>query len=73
MSVKTLPSISWHKGCLENMRATLVREVMALNEQRDRVLGLSQRIDFYGSQIAEATKRGMDAFDRDKLLVKRAG
>jgi hypothetical protein len=66
-------SIAWHEQCLKNVehstaqrRANLERELARLTEDETRVV-------FYRDQIAEAKKRGMDAFDRDRLLVKRAG
>lgn len=68
MSIHTL---DWHKECLQNMTISTdekrkeVARVVADLERMERNLA------FYTEQIAEAEKRGMKAFDCERLLVKR--
>ena len=63
--------MDWHRECLKNsaenvagLRGDVARKTAEL-ERRERELA------FYEEQIAEADRRGLDAFDRDRLLVKR--
>jgi hypothetical protein len=64
--------IAWHEVCLINMKNTLSRERITLDVHRLRIAELSDRVAFAERQIAEAKRRGMDEFDADRLLRKRA-
>jgi hypothetical protein len=64
--------IAWHEECLGNMRNTLSRERITLDAIRSRIVELSDRVALLERQIAEAKRRGMDEFDADRLLRKRA-
>jgi hypothetical protein len=64
--------IAWHRECYRNSIQSLhkdrhdLQRLMAVVEERD------QRLKFYARQIEAAVDRGMDEFDRDRLLVKQA-
>lgn len=63
--------IEWHEECLRNQRDELERAQHRLalaveSERRARA-----DVDLRERQIAEAKRRGMDAFDSEKLLIKR--
>ena len=65
-------SIKWHEECLKNMLASLARdddEVSRLQSYADR---LRDDCNVLEIQIAEAKRRGMDGFDADRLLKRRA-
>jgi hypothetical protein len=64
-------SIKWHEECFANSAASteeLRRNVARMTVELSR---RAEALTFYASQIEEAKKRGMDGFDRDRLLVKR--
>jgi len=63
--------ISWHQECLKNRKknsANQRADVMSRIAQCDR---LDEENAFYERQIAEAQRRKMTAFDRDKLLKSK--
>ena len=60
--------ISWHQDCLKNKKAHYARE-------RENAMGALARCDegdaecaFYERQIAEAQRRKIADFDRDRLM-----
>lgn len=67
----TKQPIAWHNECHKNAAASLAhrrREV----ERMTAALEQSERdLSFYETQIATATARKMEAFDRGRFLVKR--
>ncbi len=63
--------MDWHQECFANVTAYVegLRRDVA---RRAAELELSEReLAGYAEQIAEAKRRGLDAFDRDRFLVKR--
>ena len=63
--------VSWHESCLVNVETSIERDLDIVRRQQDRI---SRDIDYAAklrAQIAEAKKRGLDAFDSDRMLVKR--
>lgn len=64
-------SIEWHEQCLRNQNTHLTHEEQVLQQQAERVARLRREFFSYEDQIAEAKRRGMDGFDRERLLVKR--
>jgi hypothetical protein len=65
-------TVSWHEQCLVNMKRSLADARSALETHRLRVHKLQDEVDLAERQIAEAKRRGMEAFDDERLLVKRA-
>jgi hypothetical protein len=62
--------LDWHRKCLEN-KAAYVEATRKDVERRVAALERSElELLFYRMQVAEAEKRGVAAFDRDRLLVK---
>lgn len=64
--------ISWHKECLENMRSALVDRRAYADQVAADVRRLECDVEFAARQIAEAEKRGWEAFDPERLLKVRA-
>ena len=72
-SRKKKEPLSWHNECHRNWannvamkRSDVARAVVDLERQE-------RELSFYETQIATATSRGMESFDRDRFLVKRTG
>jgi hypothetical protein len=65
-------SITWHKVGAFNRAKGLERDRRNLDELQARFIRNRNDLAFLQAQIAEAERRGMDAFDSDRLLVKRA-
>lgn len=63
--------IEWHKDCLVNMELNLSRERTDVEERTNRLVDREAEFRFYMEQIEEAERRGLAAFDADRLLVKR--
>jgi hypothetical protein len=64
-------SLQWHEECMANHARTM-NELCGIADRAQREYEASRsRYHFYQQQITEAVRRGMDAFDRDRLLVKR--
>lgn len=63
--------LGWHCECLKNMRSHLKGQEEAALRAQARLHQLQNDVEFYERQINEATKRGMDDFDRDRLLKTR--
>ena len=61
----------WHEECLSNNIAHNARQKKLLTRALQDLERADADLGFYASQIAEAKRRGMDAFDRDRLLKKR--
>ena len=68
--MKAMP-IEWHEQCLSCSEATYARELEALKDRAKRVKRFRLENEFHRRQIAEARRRGLEAFDSDRLLVKR--
>lgn len=63
----------WHKECLGNMRSSLADRRAYADRIAADVRRLEGDVEFAERQIAEAEKRGLDAFDAERLLVSRKG
>jgi hypothetical protein len=64
--------MAWHEGALENMRAHLHRERMALERQMANVERLRLNVAEYARKIMLAKKKGVDAFDPERFGNGRA-
>jgi hypothetical protein len=65
-------SMDWHRECLKNYRHSTKQ---LENDVERRVADLANRkrnLAFYEEQFAAAEKRGMEGFDRERLLIKRS-
>ncbi len=65
--------MDWHRECFKNVSAHvegLRRDVARKTAELERS---EIELARYAEQIAEAEKRGVDGFDRDRFLVKRTG
>lgn len=65
--------MAWHRECLANHQRSVA-------EKRERLAFLAAELErserslaFHADQIATAEARGLEAFDRDRFLVKRTG
>lgn len=65
--------ISWHQDCLKNKKAHYARERQYAMTALARCDEGDAECAFYEQQIAEAQRRKMVAFDRDRLLKSNAG
>lgn len=63
--------LSWHKDCLANLLRGLKDRHAAAARAAAEAKQLEREVDFYEDQIAEAERRGLEAFDRERLLLKR--
>ena len=61
----------WHEECLSNNIAHNAKKKKLLTRALQDLERADANLGFYASQIEEAKRRGMDAFDRDRLLKKR--
>jgi hypothetical protein len=61
----------WHKECLVNMRSSLADRRAYADRVAAGVRRLEGDVEFAERQIAEAEKRGLDAFDGERLLKPR--
>lgn len=63
--------IDWHRECFKNASESQARRI----RERDRLTLEIERNEsellHYARQIEEAEKRKLDAFDSERLLVKR--
>ena len=65
--------LEWHRECLTNSRMSLAQRQRELQRLQVEVQRHADEVGLYEAQIAEAERRGLDAFDRERLLVaKRA-
>lgn len=63
--------LEWHRECLANHRATISRQQVELERLKAEVQRSVVEAEFYAVQIEEAERRGMDGFDKDRLLIKK--
>ena len=63
--------IEWHKDCLKNAIEFEARERDTLVRMQDSVRKTQIRNAHYARQIEEAERRGMGAFDAERLLKIR--
>ena len=62
--------IEWHQDCLKNRTRTMTSKESKIIQLQLDVARARTDITFYTSQIELAKKRGLTAFDRDRLGVK---
>ena len=60
-------TLDWHRNCLKNQREHYARLRRQAESDMARTLQGESDVAFYEQQITEAEKRGMTAFDRDRL------
>lgn len=65
-------SLSWHRSCLKNFVASVEAESKDVERRVAALEKKKRELRFYKEQVEAAEKRGMEAFDRDRLLVKRS-
>jgi len=63
--------LSWHKDCLRESERYLCEKRTRIEDDFKRLVAQESEWRFRRDQIAEAERRGLDAFDADRLLVKR--
>jgi hypothetical protein len=63
--------LAWHRDILENRKANLARSEARLREQQKLADRSRADLQWYGAQIAEAERRGITEFDRERFGVKR--
>lgn len=63
--------LEWHRRAIGVMVENLSREGAALQLAKARYGWLCQDLHFAERQLAEAERRGLTAYDPDKLLVPR--
>ena len=61
-------SIQWHEQCLRDKLDHYGRKRAAANRELEECLRAENETAFYARQIDAAKARGMNAFDRDRLL-----
>ena len=64
--------VSWHESCLVNMEASIERDLAIIKRQQERTSRDIESAAKLRAQIAESKRRGMTAFDGDRLLQKRS-
>ncbi len=64
--------LDWHKKCLENSRHNLELSENTLARMQADVCRHRVSVARYAEQIAEAERRGVDAFDSEKFGKKHA-
>jgi len=64
--------IEWHRQCYANVQDSVERQRKEVERAIANLTISEQRLSFYGEQIAAAEKRGMDAFDCERLMIKRS-
>lgn len=63
--------LNWHREAHKNRTQYLFERHHSLEQQMLDLERSEQQNEFTALQITEAEKRGLDAFDADKFLVKR--
>jgi len=64
-------NIKWHEGCIENMKATIDREMIRVQEAEIALRRSRGQYSFYKEQIETAKQLGKGGFDRERFLVKK--
>lgn len=64
-------SIEWHEASLKNMERSWKHERQRAEMAMEAVKRGEGQVAFYQSQIDEAKRRKLTAFDDERLLVKR--
>lgn len=64
-------SMAWHEECVQNLQAILDKFERRIAKSNRQHIKLCNCIAFYKRQIEEAKRRGLDEFDRDRLMLKK--
>ena len=64
--------MAWHAECLKNWSANVERSREELARAIERLEADEARLAEYEAQIAEAKKRGLAEFDRERFMKPRA-
>jgi hypothetical protein len=64
--------MDWHRECLRNYKRSAAELERDLERRAADLANRKRNIAFYEEQIAAAEKRGVDGFDRERLLIKRS-
>lgn len=67
----TKEPLSWHNECHRNWAASVAQRRSEVERAVADIERQERELSFYETQIATATARGMEGFDRDRFLVKR--
>lgn len=63
--------VAWHEENLIHLKGYLDRERQRLESHRLKVQRLMDMVDLAERQLDEAKRRGLEAFDSDRLCVNR--
>jgi hypothetical protein len=63
--------LKWHEECLRNRQSSLARAEQNVRDAVANADRLRKDMEHLALQIEEAKRRGMTAFDRDRLLKRR--
>lgn len=63
--------IEWHEECAANAERSVSTRRTTLVRELDRLIADEADVRFYREQIAEAKRRGVTGFDRERMMVKR--
>lgn len=64
-------TVDWHRRCAKNWSGSVEKRRLEYERAKKAFEDSEARLAFYRDQISEAERRGLDGFDRDRLLVKR--
>jgi hypothetical protein len=62
--------VEWHEEFLKNATSSLTKKRWELERLEAEVKRDAENLKFRGEQIAEAKRRGLTAFDGERLLKK---
>ena len=65
-------SLDWHRDCFHNWASSIRQRRVELDQKLQDLRDSEAGLTMYSEQIAEATRRQLDGFDRDKFLKTRA-
>ncbi len=63
--------LAWHEECLRNARRSLADREASAARLAEEIARLRAEAEHHALQIEEATRRGLQGFDRDRLLKSR--
>ena len=63
--------MDWHRDCFKNVTAHVAGLRRDVERRANELAKSESELARYAEQIAEAEKRGLDGFDRDKFLTRR--
>jgi hypothetical protein len=63
--------LNWHKECLKNVKQYRDRQKSVVREAEEALERIETKILIMELQIDEAERKGLDAFDADRFMVRR--